>query len=259
MHALVLAGGRATPEDPLYDLIPNQPKALLPLAGKPMLQWVLDALNASRWVTRLHVFGITGQEYPWEIRKEARFLPDQGSMVRNILYGLKLLVQEGHRDEPVLLVSGDVPAVTGEILDWVVENARRLGRQAIYHVVTREAMERRFPGVKRTYVKLRDLEVCGADVNVAHTRLAGREDDLWERIHAARKNPMKQAALIGWGTLLRLLLRRLSLEEAVQRVRDRLNLDAEAVVSPYPEMAMDVDKPQHVSILESFLKERQDS
>ena len=254
MHALVLAGGRATPEDPLYDLIPNQPKALLPLAGKPMLQWVLDALNASRWVTRLHVFGITGQEYPWEIRKEARFLPDQGSMVRNILYGLKLLVQEGHRDEPVLLVSGDVPAVTGEILDWVVENARRLGRQAIYHVVTREAMERRFPGVKRTYVKLRDLEVCGADVNVAHTRLAGREDDLWERIHAARKKPWKQAALIGWDTLLRLLLRRLTLEEAVRRVRERLNLDATAVVSPYPEMAMDVDKPEHVRIMEDYLR-----
>jgi len=92
-------------------------------------------------------------------------------------------------------------------------------------------------------------------VNIAHPRLAYREDDLWERLVAARKSPWKQASLMGWGTLLRLLLNRLTLEEAVQRVRRRLNLEATAVVSPYPEMAMDVDKPQHVAIMERFLRE----
>lgn len=255
MEALVLAGGHPGPDDPLYPFTQGKPKALMPLAGKPMLQWVLDALNASQWVTRLHIFGITERDHPWTLAKEARFYPNQGSMVQNILHGLRVLVKEGHKDEPVLLVSGDVPAITGAILDWVVENAQRIGLPVIYHVVERKAMEERFPGVKRTYVRLKDVEVCGADVNVAHTRLAYREDDLWERIVAARKSPWKQASLMGWGTLMRLLARRLTLDEAVQRVRQRLNLEATAVVSPYPEMAMDVDKPQHVAILEAFLRQ----
>ncbi len=255
MDALVLAGGHATQDDPLFSLIPHRPKALLPLAGKPMLQWVLDALNASQKVTRLHIFGVSEKDYDWHIEKDARFYPDQGSMVQNILHGLRTLVREGRKDEPVLLVSGDVPAVTGDILDWAATNAERIGLPVVYHVVERRAMEQRFPGVKRTYVRLRDVEVCGADVNIAHTRLAYREDDLWERLVAARKSPWKQASLMGWGTLLRLLLHRLTLEEAVQRVRRRLNLEATAVVSPYPEMAMDVDKPQHVAIMERFLRE----
>ncbi len=257
MYALVLAGGRPSPQDPLYPLTQGRPKALLPLLGKPMLQWVLDALNASQRITHLLVFGVTERDYPWDIRKEVTFFPGQGSMVRNVLHGLQTLARSGHPDEPVLLVSGDVPAITGAILDWVAENALRLGLPVIYHVVKRQAMEARFPGVKRTYVRLRDMEVCGADVNVAHTRLAFREDDLWERIVAARKSPWRQASLIGWGTLLRLLLRRLTLEEAVRRVRERLGLEATALVSPYPEMAMDVDKPQHVTLLERFLRNRQ--
>lgn len=256
MYALVLAGGHPGPGDPLFPLTQGKPKALLPLLGRPMLQWVLDALNASQHITHLLIFGVSEKDYPWDVRKEARFVPGQGSMVRNVLYGLQTLARSGHGDEPVLLVSGDVPAITGGILDWVAENAMRLRFPVIYHVVERRAMEKRFPGVKRTYVRLRDMEVCGADVNVAHTRLAFREDNLWERIVAARKSPWKQATLIGWGTLLRLLLRRLTLEEAVRRVRERLGLEATALVSPYPEMAMDVDKPQHVSLVEAFLRQR---
>lgn len=255
MDVFVLAGGRTTPDDPLYAVFPEKPKALLPLLGKPMLQWVLDALNASRQAERVFIFGDDLETvYPWAIQKPVRFLPDAGSMIANIRRGLRMLLDEGRRDAFALLVSGDVPTVSGAILDWVAENAMQVGGHLIYHVVERSTMESRFPGVRRTYVKLRDVEVCGADINVVHTALAQRDDDLWDRLYEARKSPFKQARLLGWDLVLGLLFHRFTLEEAMERVKRRLRVEGTVVVSPYPEIAMDVDKPQHIPFVETYLR-----
>ncbi len=45
MDAIVIAGGVPTPVEPLYPYTQGKPKALLDLCGKPMIQWVLDALE----------------------------------------------------------------------------------------------------------------------------------------------------------------------------------------------------------------------
>ncbi len=256
MDALVLAGGLARPGDRLYPLIPDRPKALLPLLGRPMLQWVLEALDAAQAVDRVLVFGDALETaHPWRFGKPIQFLPDGGSMVANILEGLRRLHQE--RPGLVLLVSGDVPTITGEIVDWVAENAHRLDVEVVYHVVERRVMEARFPGVRRTYVRFKDVEVCGADVNVVHTALALRQDDLWERLYAARKSPLRQAALLGWDLVLAVLFRRITLKEAERRIARRLRLDGVVTLSPYAELAMDVDKPEHVALAEAALRRRQ--
>ncbi len=254
MEALILAGGHPRPQDPLYAYTQGRPKALLPLAGKPMLQWVFDALNAAQSITGLRIFGVDADAFPWQIAQPAHFYPDQGSMVKNILRGLAEIGRQATPDTPVLLVSGDVPTLTGSIVDWVAANAERFPQMdVIYHVVERRVMEARFPGAKRTYVRLKDVEVCGGDVNLVRVRVGQRNDDLWERIVAARKSPLKQAALMGWGTLLGVLLRRFTLEEAIRRVSRRLRLAGTAVLSPYAEIAMDVDKPAHLEVVQAAL------
>ena len=45
MDAIIGAGGHIRPNDPLAELLPEgKTKALLPIAGKPMIQWTLDAI-----------------------------------------------------------------------------------------------------------------------------------------------------------------------------------------------------------------------
>ena len=53
MDAIVMAGGIPQPEDPLYEYTQGEPKALLDIAGKPMIQWVLDAISGSESVERV--------------------------------------------------------------------------------------------------------------------------------------------------------------------------------------------------------------
>jgi hypothetical protein len=61
---------------------------------------------------------------------------------------------------------------------------------------------------------------------------------------ALRKRPLALARLIGLDILLKLLLGRLSLHELEARARRILGVEARALVTPYPEVGVDVDQEE---------------
>jgi GTP:adenosylcobinamide-phosphate guanylyltransferase len=252
MDAVVIAGGVPEPEDPLYEYTQGQPKALLDVAGKPMIQWVLDALCGAETIERVFVMGLQ-ETSEVSCEKAIVFAPSHGSMLENIRAGVHEVVGVNPDSRHVALVSSDIPAITAPIVDWVVKNAMETDDDVYYQVITREVMEARFPGANRSFVRLKDFEVCGGDLNVARTSMVTENNELWDRIIAARKNAFKQAALLGYDTLLLLLFRAITLQGAVKKVAKRLNLTGQAVVCPYAEVAMDVDKPHQLELLRADL------
>jgi len=58
MNAIILAGGIPTSEDPLYLAANGQNKALIDIAGKPMAQWVVDAVDGANSVDRIVIVGL---------------------------------------------------------------------------------------------------------------------------------------------------------------------------------------------------------
>jgi GTP:adenosylcobinamide-phosphate guanylyltransferase len=255
MDALVTAGGIPQPGEPLYEYTRGAPKALLEICGKPMLQWVLDALSEALQVERVIIVGL--EENPGlECRKLAAWLPNQGDMLENLRAGVIRTLEVNPQAQYVLAVSSDVPAMQPHMLDWVVSNALLSQDDIYYHVTRRETMEAAFPNSKRTYTRLKDMQVCGADVNVVRTMTVTGNDALWKRIIAARKNVLKQAALIGFDTLFLLLIRQLTLEEAARRASRRLGIRGRAVVCPYAELGMDVDKPYQLELMRAHLSRR---
>jgi hypothetical protein len=126
-----------------------------------------------------------------------------------------------------------------------------------YGIVPREVMETRYPNSNRTYTRLKDMEVCGADMNITHVSMTTEHLDMWEELIGNRKSPLKQAATIGFGTLALLLMGRLTLDETVKRVMKRLNITGRAIVWEHAEPAMDVDKPHQLEILRKDLAKQQ--
>jgi len=254
MNAVMLAGGAPQKNDALYPYTQGAPKALLDLAGKPMGQWVLDALSASNAVEGIVVVGLppeSGLHSP----KIIGYLADEGDLLANMLAGLRFVRERFPGAEYTLLLSSDIPSLTSEAVDWVVSNASHLHVDLVYHVVTREMMERRFPGANRTFVRLKDVEVCGADVGIVRTALVDTYPDreVFERAVAARKAPFQMAAILGWKTLLMIALRQWTLQQVVGAVGAKLRIHGEAVISPYAEIAMDADKPAQVDLLRADL------
>jgi NDP-sugar pyrophosphorylase family protein len=258
MDVIVTAGGIPKPDEPLYPYTQGKPKAMLDIAGKPMIQWVLDALCASQKVESVVIMGLTADSGV-TCSKPVTYIPTQGSMLENIMVGIHKVLEMHPDMHHVLLCSSDIPAITGEMVDWAIDAAMQTDEDVYYNVITREVMEARFPGSKRSYTKLKGIELCGGDMNLARTAMVNRERETFDKLVAARKNVLKQAALIGYDTLLLLVLRAVDLDGAIKKVTSRLHITGRAIVCPYAEIGMDVDKPHQLEIMRADLAKRAQS
>ncbi len=258
MDAIVTAGGIPRPEDPLYTYSYGDSKALIDVAGKPMIQWVLDALGGAKKVDNVIVIGLSSKSGV-TCKKPIHFVSNQGRMLANIVAGVNKALEINKRSKYVLVVSSDIPTLKSEMVDWLINTCMETKDDLYYGVCPRDVMEARFPDSKRTYTHLKDMDVCGADMNVTHVRMATEHLDMWESLIGSRKSPLRSASLIGFGTLFALFTRRLTLEDAVRRVCDRIGIKGRAIVWPYAEPCMDVDKPSQLELLRADLEEQQNS
>ena len=88
MDAIITAGGIPLPEEPLYAATQGHPKAMVDIAGKPMIQWVLDALSEAKTVDHVIIVGLT-EKSGLTCGKEITYIPNQGKMVENLQAGAR--------------------------------------------------------------------------------------------------------------------------------------------------------------------------
>jgi GTP:adenosylcobinamide-phosphate guanylyltransferase len=255
MDAIVTAGGIPQPQDPLYTYSHGNSKALIDLAGKPMIQWVLDALGDTQHVDNVIVIGLTAKS-GLTCKKPMHFISNQGRMLSNIVAGVNKSLELNKKNKYVLVVSSDIPTVKPDMVDWVIETASQTRDDLYYGVCDREVMEARFPGSNRTYTKLKDIELCGADIHVSHVRMATEHLDMWEQLIGNRKSPLKQARIIGLGTFFKVFTKSITLDDLVATVCERIGIKGRAIKYPFAEPCMDVDKPHQLEMLRADLEKQ---
>ena len=255
MDAIVTAGGIPQPGEPLYPFTQGESKALLDINGKPMVQWVLDALSGSQGIERVAVVGLKASANI-TCSKPILRVAGRGDMVENILGSIDMLRSANPQMDACLIVASDIPAITPQMVDWMVNLVEKNDGNVFYNAITRQVMEKRYPGSRRTYIRLQDHEVCGGDMNAVRISVLATEDPKWKELVEARKSPLKQASIIGFDILLSLLLRRLSMPDAERRISKRLGIHARAIQCPYAEVGMDVDKPFQLEQMRADLAAR---
>ena len=257
MDCVVIAGGTPEPDDPLYVYTQGEPKALLDMEGRTMLERVIDALQSSQYIDRIVIVGLKndmGMEFQFPID---HYLPDQGSMVGNVLAGLAWLRQGKPDLQAFLACTSDVPLITGPIVDSYIERCEPFDKGVYYILVTKEAMEARFPHSNRTYVKFKGVEGAGGDMAIVRVRVADANRDLWEALSNARKHAWQLARIVGLRVLLKYLLRDLSMAD-IEREGERIvDQPVQIVLDPPAELAMDADKPAQVEMLRAELRRMQ--
>lgn len=256
MNAIVTAGGIPQPGDKLYAYSNGDSKALIDVAGKPMVQWVLDALGQAKKVDQVIVIGLSPKS-GLTCKKPLHFVSNQGRMLANITAGVNKSLELNPKGEYALVVSADIPTLKGEMVDWLIKTCLQTKDDLYYGVCSREVMEERFPESNRTYTKLKDMEVCGADVNVTHVRMVTEHLDTWEQLIGNRKSPLRQAGVIGIDTLLQLAFRQFTLQGLVERASERIGIKGRAIIWDRAEPCMDVDKPHQLELLREDLSRQQ--
>jgi GTP:adenosylcobinamide-phosphate guanylyltransferase len=254
VDAVILAGGTPKPGELLYTYTQGKPKALLEMAGHPMLHWILEALDHASTVRRIAVSGLATPAAP--TAKPRVYVSDQGTLMGNAQAGAAELAKTGPLTSHVLLVSSDIPTLTPEIVDWIVTTALETDHEAYYSLIPREKMEARFPGSKRSYFYFKDGVFTGSDINVLSADLLVHGHAKAPALIEARKNIFQQAQLIGWDILLLFALRQLTVADAARMASQRLQLKGRALICPYAEAGMDVDKPVQYELVKRDMESR---
>ena len=178
-------------------------------------------------------------------------------MLSNIVAGVNKSIELDKKSEYVMIVSTDIPALKSEMVDWLVDTCMETNDDLYYGVCTSKVMEKRFRGSKRTYTKLKDIELCGADINITHVRMATEHLDMWESLIGSRKNPLKQAGIIGFGLLWQVFTRSISLDELAAKISERIGIKGRAIIWSHAEPCMDVDKPHQLELIrKDFAKQK---
>lgn len=252
MNAIITAGGIPKPKDLLFPFTNGLSKSMIDVAGKPMIQWVLDALCGSDKIKNIVIIGLDENE-GLKSSKPTHYIPNQGPMLSNIVAGFNKVLQMDPGAEYILIASSDIPDLKTNMVDWLIDQVELEPADIYYGIVQKQLMEKTYPDSRRTWTHLKDMEVCGADINVAHVRMATEHLDTWEKLIGQRKSPLRQAATIGFGTLFLMATRQITLTDLVKRVGRSIGINGKAIVWPWAEAGMDVDKPHQLEIIRKSL------
>ncbi|MDR3559918.1 MAG: nucleotidyltransferase family protein [Negativicutes bacterium] len=247
--AIILAGGENHKRLSTYT--PQCYEALIEIAGKPMVTFVAEALAASKQVDRIFVMGpaeaLAKCKYPANT-----FIVEGGpTIVQTIRRGMEAL---GHTRR-VLVATADIPLLTTEAVDDFLAQCIKVEADLYYPIVPQEVNERRYPGTKRTYVRLKEGTFTGGNLFLVNPAIINHCMDVAEQIIANRKNPLKLCHLLGWTFVIRFLFGILKLKDVEQRASEMLQVVGAVIQSPYPELGIDVDKPSDLELVRAtFLR-----
>jgi GTP:adenosylcobinamide-phosphate guanylyltransferase len=247
VDAVVLAGGDGAVIDPGCRF-----KGLVPIAGRPMVEWVVDALRAAETVEEIAVVVPTAEDLgPWADKPDKIVVSPRGFM-DNVLEGVGAFRQ----DRPVLVATGDLPTMTGEEIDDFVRDSLATGADFTYPLIPRKDVEEAYPGSERTYFKLASGWFTGGNIGLMNPAVAMKNREMGQRLFELRKSAVSMVRILGVGFAVKFLLGRLRASEVEDKMEELIGGTGAAVVTRHAAIGMDVDKPADVALVERALGDR---
>jgi molybdopterin-guanine dinucleotide biosynthesis protein A len=243
-NAVVLAGRQTSAGQNEF-----QNKALLIINGKPMIEYVLDTLNRCSLIDKVVIAGDREDLSVFVKGKVEAVIGDNGSIIKNTLSGIKYF----DNDKDIIICTSDIPMITVEAIEDFIKQSQAFGMDLCYPIIDRKHIEARFPGVHRTYVKMKDGIYTGGNLFYVRPSSLGNSMNTIEALIAARKSPFQMARILGFSLLFKLFLGVLSIKQVENKFSKLMGIRAMAVKSIYPEIGNDVDKPSDVSVAARYI------
>ncbi|MGE5547949.1 MAG: NTP transferase domain-containing protein [Solirubrobacterales bacterium] len=248
--ALVLAGVRPG-GDPLASAYDVPHKAAVPVAGRPMGEWVVDALRDVPYVGRILVaadWRTLGPAVPLLARHRVvpvAAMPTIADSVEAVLNAVPPPILITTVDHPLL-----TPAMIGEFLDKVPADA-----DAAIAVARREVVQAAFPRARRAYVRFRGARVTGCNLFLLASSRARAAVRFWSKVDDS-SDPAAMVGALGMGSLMLWWAGMLSIDGAAQRLSHQVGARLAVVEMSQAEAAIDVDQPEDLRLADAVLSQR---
>jgi len=268
-RSIVLAGERPG-GSPISHAFNVAASVMVPVAGKPSLSRVLEALQSSQLAGGGIVCGPTADvvdssealqgvlahpDFDW-------LAPSTGPAAS----ALSALEKLDHY--PVLLTAGDHALLTSEIVDDFCSQVLATKHPEQTHSSTADTkppfdivigfvpyalVKTTWPESKRTVLKFSNGQFCGSNLFAIVTPKGRKALDFWRQAEADRKHPWRIARRFGFMALLLYLLRRLSLEDTLGGLSEAAGCRIGHVKIGFARAAVDVDSVEDQKLAEKIL------
>jgi len=265
VSVLILAGQRQGVVDPLLADTGVSWKALLPIHGKPMIAYVLAALDASKGVSR--PYWISGMD-----KNLIDPMPDsvtdpmtdsglnQSPSEAGPASSVVVAAQAG-LPFPFMVTTCDHPLLTPDMVEYFLRESQASGADFTLGLATKNIIQPAYPHVKRTYLKFKATghhsgHVSGCNLFYIRNAKGLEAIKFWRAAQHDRKRPIKLARRLGIWMLLKYLSGGLTLNIAFKYVSKSLKINAKYIILPFAEAAIDVDKPSDLKLVSEILNGR---
>jgi GTP:adenosylcobinamide-phosphate guanylyltransferase len=253
--AIVLAADRES-SNPVARAAGAPCKSLTPVGGIPMVLRVLDALDNAQYISGCILSGppqsIIDQHGGLRTlisSGKIQWMQNQSSPSSSTVSVLKSLPPE----TPTLVTTADHALLSSQIVDYFCSEAFKTGCDIVAGLALYEQVRAAFPETRRTATKFSDARYCSCNLFAFLTPRGRRIAELWRKVEHQRKKPWRIINLLGWMAVIRYVLGTLSLAQALQRLSRRLEVNAAAVILPFPEAAVDVDTVSDWKFVEDII------
>jgi GTP:adenosylcobinamide-phosphate guanylyltransferase len=256
--AIILAADREQ-GDAVAESVAASCKALVPVFGREMVLRVFDALAAAAETGDVFLVGpaLASVEQNPELSGlvssgRVRWFAPQATPSTSAFSVLQSLPE----DVPALVTTADHALLTAEMIDYFCNEARASGCDVLAGVAEHELIREAVPGTRRTVTQFRNGGYCGCNLFAFLTPQSRKAAGFWRKVEKQRKKPLRIIKVMGWMAVIRYLLGRLSLEQALNGLSQRMGLRVGVVRMPFAEAAIDVDKVEDLLLVESILAEK---
>lgn len=245
---VVLAGGHNN--GPLQEYCMAGDEATIKIGEKFMVEYVVESIRQCKSTGKIALVGPVSTLRKIFRHQNCVFASPGNDAIESLQKGIKELKETTKR---ILVVTADIPLITPQALENFLAKSNYDEIDVCYPLVPKEVIQEKFPEMKRTYMTLKEGVLTGGNIFLINPQIIDCCADKAKELMKLRKSPIKVFSLLGPGFLIRFLLHRLSINEVAQKVSDLMSINSRGVISHYPEVGVDVDKPSDLKLVEKFL------
>ena len=247
--AVLLAGSRPG-RDRFAEQYGTHLKALIPIAGEPMVRRPVRALLDSGSIGQIIVLAQAPERFVGALPGDPRISVrrSQGTIAETVL----ALCSDPATSWPLVVTTADHALLDAAMIDEFCSAAA--DSDLAIGVAERRAMTARFPDVRRTWLNFRGGAYTGANLFALSSPKVARAIQMWRGVEQDRKKGWRLVALLGPIVLLGTGLRLLTIDQALALLGRKLGLAIKAVRLSNPLAGIDVDKPADHALVEAILR-----
>lgn len=253
--------------DPDYQL---KSKALLPFLGKRVIDWQIEALQASPYVKDLYLLGLTEEDA--QFQPPVHYVPvdPTSSIDEKLITGLDYLTEQGEDTRTIIVTTSDTPGLLTESINTFFEALEELEGpyDGVLTGVPIEVTRQEFPDNNRVVFRFRDHHIFPGEMAALSGNAIRTAQPLIEDIGVLRRSFNREDGDISvgpalryigrkpglWWMILRYVLGLVSVRDAETALSRAFNLRLKMVVIEDPGFGMDMDLPEDYHRLEEYIR-----